>query len=567
MFKAQFQVYRQQVGKEILNGYLAEVDFFLILEVPTNTQLDLESGLKQLKEDCLNASWDNLAALEKFFTQEIVKVNLPADFSLAMAYFNNNLLYLITYNQAEIYFKRKHSLIKLISGTQSASGFLQKGDILVLTTKNSIHNLKDDHFLNQIFESKDYQEINKKMAANILENDRNLIFLKVLFSQSQPNKTWKSVQIIRQNIQTKLATTNKRKLITLFLVVGLLLIFIWSVLFGHKRRLEREQRQKITTFSQQFKQKLNAAEEASFFDVKQALSLIEQAKTDLTLLKAQFNSSAYPEIKQLEQLIVDKENRLRKREEKSAVEFFDLKIDQPNAFGAKMVLVNDNLVILDNQNSSVYFLSIRKKSLDKKTTSEFKKTTLITAQDKNVFFYLDNDGIYKNDVQDKTKKIIDFDPSWGVIKQLESYNNNLYLLDTDKNQIYKYVATDNGYDSTAYFSNNQEIGLATIKTMAIDGSVYLADDNYVVKYTSGLRESFKINYPQADFKIEKILTYKETEKIALWNKAKSTLIILHKDGSYLKEIHSDYIGRSSDVVFFEDNFYLLIKNKIYKISF
>lgn len=573
MLETKHQIYLQKLNQEFSANYIAEADFFLILETPINTTFDFKGTLQKLGEDRLNTSLINLAGFENFLNQEIIKLNLPASFSLAVAFTKDSLLYIKTYGQAEIYLKRKNRLVKLIAGENVASGFLEKGDLLILTTQNFTGHLKDEDSLKKICAVKNIVDINQRIEAHLRRKNLDLISLFVTFDQSGQKKTLPlglsniNFQQIKDDLKIKLITTNRKKLLTLVIVAFLLLIFIWSVVFGHQRRTEAQQKQKIQTVSQQIEKKLAEAEDAGFLNNQKALSLIGEAKDNLDQLKNELGNKSDPEVNKISALIKAKENLILKKEEKSAEEFFDLKIDNQSAVGSQMVLAEDNLAILDSQNSAVYTLSLTKKSLTTSLISEAKMANLIANQANAVFLFVKNAGIYKSDLAGKTKKVIDYDPNWGEIGQMASYNSNLYLLDKSKNQIYKYLATDNGYASgSAYFKSGQEVDLANANSLAINGSLYINLNDGIVKFTSGLRDGFKTNYPQENIRVNKIIADKNLEQVAVWDKGQTALYLLNKDGNYERTINAAILGKADDVVVFENNSYALANNKIYKIA-
>ena len=570
MLEAKYQTYLQQLDQEFSVNSIAEIDFFLILETPLVTA-NLQASLQKLREDCLNTTLTDLASFESFLNQEIIKLNLPASFSLAAAYFKDNLLYLKTYGQGEVYLKRKNNLVKLVDAENTASGFLQKEDRLVLTTKNFTNHLRDKDSLKKICAVKNIADINQQIEGQLRRKNLDLISLFISFDQFESKKSAPvlpafNLTQIKDSLRVKLATSNKKKILTLILVIFLLLIFVWSVVFGHQRRVESDQKQKIQTVNELVVKKLAEAEDVGFLNSTKALSLISEAKDSVDKLKNELGDKHVLEINNIYDLIKKKENIILKKEEKAAEEFFDLKIDNKNAVGVKMSLADDNLVILDNKNGAIYNLSLLKKSLVTETVPEAKSADLITNQPSAVFIFVKNSGVYKSGAG-KTNKVIDYDKAWGEISQMVDYNSNLYLLDKNKNQIYKYLATDNGYASgSAYFKSGQEIDLASADSLAINGSLYISSTDEIVKYTSGLRDGYKTNYPQDNVKIDKIIADKNLEKIFTWDKSNAALYILDKDGAYEREINVGVLGKANDVVVYENKAYVLSGDKINSIS-
>ena len=216
-------------------------------------------------------------------------------------------------------------------------------------------------------------------------------------------------------------------------------------------------------------------------------------------------------------MIIDSENKILKKKKKYT-EFFDLTVDDKNAKGDKIYLSNDRLLVSDKTRGVLYELSLDKKSLDKDQSNEVKKSTLIALSEEKKYFYVEGAGVYQI-IDGKTNKIIEDDKDWGKIVDLEVFNSNIYLLDQGKDQIWKYMVAESGFGSkSSYFQSGQSVDLSQVNSLSIDGSVYLAGDAIMIKYTSGLRDGFKIDLPDGSANINKIFTTRDLEKVYGWDK-------------------------------------------------
>src|SRR5258708_4778233 len=85
--------------------------------------------------------------------------------------------------------------------------------------------------------------------------------------------------------------------------------------------------------------------------------------------------------------------------------------------------------------------------------------------------------------------------------------NNVYLLDEFKNQIWKYIATDNGFsDRNQYLREGEGADFAAARNLQIDGSVWiLKSDNTMLKFTQGGKDFFQIG--QVDPPLDKIKSF------------------------------------------------------------
>src|SRR3989344_4642453 len=126
MLKPNFAVY---LGKEKtggFSGFIAENNFFIIVEMQTG--INSEQGremLQKLKVDATTLAIDNLASFDQFISQTITKYNFPSSFSLAAGYCKDKIMYLKTAGQGKIYLQRGSNFAEIIENDNSASGYVK----------------------------------------------------------------------------------------------------------------------------------------------------------------------------------------------------------------------------------------------------------------------------------------------------------------------------------------------------------------------------------------------------------------------------------------------------------
>ena len=109
----------------------------------------------------------------------------------------------------------------------------------------------------------------------------------------------------------------------------------------------------------------------------------------------------------------------------------------------------------------------------------------------------------------REKELIGNDKDWGDIKDFWMYSGNIYLLDSGKDEIYKYLVAENGYSNkSSYFGSGQSINLGGAQKFSIDGFVDIALDGAIAKYVSGVKEQFSLDLPEDDIQFDMIFTSK-----------------------------------------------------------
>ncbi len=574
MFKQDVGFYLGHEKIDGFSGFVNENNLFLSLEIEAGITQDKGRELTAfIKEKISTIIVENLQQFDFFISNIIKEKNLPSGFSLSAGYLKGNIFYLKTINQGRIYIRRKNKLVLLIKNDETASGYIEKNDIFIFTFDRFMQLLGEESGLNKKLDHRPISDIIEEITPELLAKDglgtaALFLQLKKIEEEAKPVDDFfeqPEKKTLAFNLKDFYQRFGQQKTLTFITVFVLGIIFFWSVGLGYLRRSQANNQKKIHLTRDLISQKLDQAEQVAFINMSSALGLIADSKVEVKKLTSLHLSGA-EQVKELEKMIIDTENKILKREEKKYAEFFDLAVDDKNAKGDKFYLFDDRLLVVDNNRGVLYELSLEKKSLDKDQLSELKKSSMIALFEEKKYFYVEGVGVYQI-VNGKAKKVIENDKDWGKIADLVVFNGNVYLLDRDKDEIWKYLNVESGFGAkSSYFQSGQSINLSQVNSLAIDGSIYLAGDSIMVKYTSGLRDEFKINLPDSNVNINKIFTNKDTEKVYGWNKKKRAIYVMGKNGDYQEQINSTILSQASDVIAYRDSIYILQGSKIYKIE-
>jgi hypothetical protein len=581
MFKQDIGFYLGREKMDGFSGFVDENNLFLTIEIESGMNPDKGRELTAyIREKIKLIKIENLQQFDSFISQIIQEKNLPAGFSLSAGYLKGNIFYLKTINLGRICIRRKNKLVLLIEGDKSASGYIQEEDIFIFTFTRFMKLLGEEEGLNKKFDHRPISEVIDEITPELLEKDDQgtaALFIKLskLEDEVRPvNDFFEMPKKINplHDLKDFYLRFGKQKTLTFITVFILGLILFWSVGLGYVRRSQENNQRKINLTKDLISQKLAQAQEVSFLNLSSALSLISDSKDEVSKLKKDLHLSpnskgaTADKVSELDSQILETENKILKKEEKKYTEFFDLTVDDKNAKGSKLYLDANNLLISDRDRGVLYELSLDKKSLDKDQSSDVKKSENIAMFEDKKYFYVEGSGIYQI-VDGKTKKVIESDKEWGKIIDLTVFNSNIYLLDQGKDEIWKYVSIDSGFGAkSSYFQEGQSVDLSQVNSLAIDGSVYLAGDSVFFKYTSGLRDGFKVDLPDGNVSVNKIFASKDTEKIYGWDKKKGTIYILGKNGDYQEQINSKILKTAGDFVVYKNSIYVLDGSKIYIIE-
>jgi hypothetical protein len=162
---------------------------------------------------------------------------------------------------------------------------------------------------------------------------------------------------------------------------------------------------------------------------------------------------------------------------------------------------------------------------------------------------------------------------WRYPQLLGSFFGNLYLLDSQSNQIFKYLPTaDGGYSNppTAWFQI--DVDLAGVVDMAIDGYIYLLyADGRILKFMGGELEPFEqieldepLRGPTAIFTSPD----EETKFLYVADAGNGRIVQFSKDGRFIRQFRAAEAGvfdqlKSLYVDEIGSKFYILSGNTLY----
>lgn len=194
-----------------------------------------------------------------------------------------------------------------------------------------------------------------------------------------------------------------------------------------------------------------------------------------------------------------------------------------------------------------------------KTNSDY-----VAADDKNIYF-IKNGVISLDKGNDKEKTVIKSGDLPASIGGFGVYNGNVYVLDKDKSQIYKFAGAS--YSKSNYFSESPS--LSNARAIAIDGSIWILSDGNVAKYTKG--NSDNLNITRLDKPLSsptRIFTNTDTDNVYILDNGNSRVVVLNKSGEYQAQYQANVLKNAKDFDVKEKDkiIYFLTNGKVYSIK-
>lgn len=154
------------------------------------------------------------------------------------------------------------------------------------------------------------------------------------------------------------------------------------------------------------------------------------------------------------------------------------------------------------------------------------------------------------------------------VQDLVMYNEALYVLTADGDQIIKMRARGDGYEAGTAWITSSTSSLSDARAFAIDGDIYVVTDERIVKYRSGREQTF--SYKTLDPALSNpIAIWTDTESSYLYvlDPGESRVIVMDKDGDLITQYHADELAGAVSMIVQEDKRRILIATKNEILSF
>ena len=516
---------------------------------------------------------------------------------IVAAALSGRILYVATYGLGKVVLKRGDKLGIVLQGEgqmQKGSGILEEGD-WVLLGSDHLFQAVGIGVLKVALESNSPEEAVENLAPIVLGHnnmadaaailalvkkelpvvgsvsrlvekeeeikveDKRANLLERIFSKIKlPQR--KSFFVRRTNLE-------KRKKVLFIVALTLLVLLAVALGFGLKQRAADKRQNKVKSLISLAEEKFNQSKEVysanpgegkTFLAEAEKLIgeglVLEKNSQELTLLKEQiekFSSSLGVETA-LQEVPV----------------FMDLSLITDGASGVSLSLLDKDLAILDANKEKVYLLDTEKKS---NVVYELKQSggKLMTAFAGKIVVFTEK-GIAEVDTKNKSVSIkINKDEEWKEVVGLASFNGNLYLLDKGASDIWRYLASGEGYGTRKSWFVGSPPDFSGAISMTIDGAVWVLEKDKISKFNLSQPESFSLTkMPESFDNPTKIYTSIDDQNLYVLDKGRGKIYEITKSGEFRAAYSWEGIKEASDLVAVESvkKIFLLSGTKIYEIG-
>lgn len=188
------------------------------------------------------------------------------------------------------------------------------------------------------------------------------------------------------------------------------------------------------------------------------------------------------------------------------------------------------------------------------------------TQNEDFIYFITSKGVTKLDKGNSQEEAI-IDESWKEAGGIGVFGSNVYVLDKTSN-ILKFVPSGSEFSESDYLTG--DVDLTNSAAMAIDGSIYVLDSTgNIQKFTKGAEDDFSITGLEKPMSSPtRIVTGEDFENIYILDKGNSRIVVLDKDGAFVKAYSADILKNARDIDPQESQnaIFVLSNDKVYKID-
>jgi len=353
-----------------------------------------------------------------------------------------------------------------------------------------------------------------------------------------------------------------------------LILFIISLAFTGLKNKKVEEQQSLENLIKIIEQKQNQIDAHLLYSNEEgAKKILNELKKLLNKLPQETEKEiiTYNEFKEKHEIHLEKIRHVIKIENaKELADFINLN-SQANV--ENIILAENKIYAGDSKQKTIYTLELSNNLVTAITNLNQPVNALkypILDKDKNIFYLNNNSVIELNAETEKISNLTIALPEGARnIVAAADYNNNLYLLDSQNNQVYRYKKSSTGFPQKYNWINEQADFKEAI-SLSIDGHIYILKNNgQVLKYLKGQLQDFKLESIEPAFESPtKIIISPDLEFIYILEPINQRLAIFDKTGDFLMQYKSDSFTNLKDFTVNEisKKIYFLNGNSVYEIE-
>lgn len=354
-------------------------------------------------------------------------------------------------------------------------------------------------------------------------------------------------------------------IIVAVLLVALVGGIFWMKTYGDQQRLIQEQQVKLNHVRELMS---DAATTGQFDKAKASELLLSGEKETLDVLNSRFLRGEA--VKMLDEIQKQRDMLDDVKRISSATLLADFADKRANVSALGLLSLKDKLYGFEY--NALYEI-ILDKLQDPLTISDL-ETVILGAifPDQDSLLFLTRTGKLIEYAESRFASISTKDGVWKKGVDMKTYNERLYILDPERNQIWRYNRRRDGFDIGEGYNQNADLKKAV--ALAIDSSIYvLNSDGTVIQMYQGQKQDYPLRRaPLVPMSAPtKVFTNADLNHLFILEPAKQRVVVFKKDlknggAQYQTQYIFEKTGVLRDVVVAENRLYVMDDKRVYFIN-
>ena len=243
---------------------------------------------------------------------------------------------------------------------------------------------------------------------------------------------------------------------------------------------------------------------------------------------------------------------------------FDLRVIEDGVFGDRMEIIDESLTkkgILVWDKSKGVIVEIKADGGGGKIRTE--KEEFKKGLDFSSGYVLGREGIWNEEGKLVKERDEDF---WQEVTRLEFYAGNLYVLEKDKGEIYRYAIIEEDLGRRIrWLKKGEEPIFNSAVDMAIDGDIWVFEEKGIRRFRTGREENW--DREELDESFDKLGAGAVGEEIVVvLDSGRERVVVWDKEtGRLVKQIIWSELLEAQDVAILEGKILVLINGEVYEL--
>jgi len=352
------------------------------------------------------------------------------------------------------------------------------------------------------------------------------------------------------------------------IVIALIVLLGLSIGFGIVSKGNTAKKEKIGQLFSLADNNLQKAANLKNIDPSQAKNLVEKAK--LSAKEAEKLGGDRKKIADIESKAASLIAEITRSYQVDSLEtVFDFTTVSSNAKITRLAGNSKIILATDKASSNVYKYNLDTGAVTK-LVGDLQEAENIASFDSGFYLQVKN-GVIRFDKNGENPVSVANNSGWGKIVGAATFQNYLYLLDKDKVEVWRYVATTKGLSNAKAYLAADKPNLSSASAIAIDTLVWIATENgKIYKFSQGKHQEFNLTNLSDSFeKVVDFYTSSETKNHYILDQGKGRVVIVSKDGVYQAQYNHQQLHQASSILVNESNktVYFAAGGKLYRFQF